>query len=95
MHASVLHRMETGAKHDAAHGRKRSRAVRRRRRMTLLAVSLAMLAICARLGAAWLASRALENANAAGEQCWPLAGQYAVAVVLAPSGRMLWWPRYV
>jgi hypothetical protein len=94
MHWSAMHRMETGAKHDAAYGRKRSRAARRRRRTTLAVLALAALSIFGRLCTAAFATRALAKATAAGEQCWPLAGRHASAVVLVPTGRVLWWPRY-
>ena len=94
MYGSALHRMETGARRDAADGRRRSRASRRRRRLTLTALVIAALAVVGRVCAAALASRALAKATAAGEQCWPLAGRRVAAVALAPGGQVLWWPRY-
>lgn len=92
MQWSTLHQMETGVSRDAQ--RRRSREARRRRRRTLACLAACLAAALLKAAVLALAGRAARLGAAANEQCWPLAGAHVDAIVLVPSGRVLWKPRY-
>lgn len=92
MRWSTLNQMETGLSHDVFRQRKRV-AVRRRRR-TLAGVGALLCAFIVHLCVWYLSQRAAALGVKGGQQCWPLAGRHVPAVVLVPSGRVLWRPRY-
>jgi hypothetical protein len=94
MPLSTLNRMECGASYEAV--RAEQRRAKRRRRHTAAACMALVVAVLAKL-VLTTAVRAAANAAAArGEQCWPLAGRHARAVVVATQPpRLLWHPRYV